>query len=94
MAFLEAVVRELGLRAEVIAGTAEEAASDPGLAGAHALATARALAPPATALRLIVPLVAPGGCGLSFVGAGATLPPEAEIWAHGLAIVRVDDESA
>jgi 16S rRNA (guanine527-N7)-methyltransferase len=87
-AFLEHVVRELELTAEVVVAPAERAATEPRLAAAHVLATARALAPPAAALELLLPLVAPRGVAAIFLGSGAKVPPEAEEWAEGLAIVR------
>ena len=87
-AFLEEVVRELGLDCEVLTITAEEAAQEPGLATAHALAVARALAPPEAALELLLPLVAPGGVAGVFVGESGDIPPRAEVWAEGVAIVR------
>jgi len=89
-AFLEEVVRSLDLDAEVVAMTAEEAATRRGLAAAHSLVTARALAKPATALALCVPLVATGGLAATFVGGGDPIPPGAEAWGRGVAIVRHD----
>jgi 16S rRNA (guanine527-N7)-methyltransferase len=87
-AFLEEVVRELQLTAEVVVGTAERCAADPRLAEAHVLATARALAPPEATLVLLRPLIVPGGVVAIFIGSGAQVPPEAEEWEEGLAIVR------
>jgi 16S rRNA (guanine527-N7)-methyltransferase len=81
-AFLEEVARTLSLECEVLTLRAEEAARDPGLASAHVLATARALAPPATAL------VTPGGMCLTFAGKRAEIPAEAELWDEGVAIIR------
>lgn len=90
-AFLEEVVRELGLDdCEVLALTAEEAARRPGVGDAHALAIARALAPPAQALKICAPLVAPGGRVALFVGSGAEIPPEAEETAPGLITIVKD----
>lgn len=90
-AFLEEAVRELGLeRCEVLAMTAEEASRRPGLQGSHAVATARALAPPADAATLCLPLVAPGGAVVLFVGAGAEIPPEAERCEPGLIRIQKD----
>lgn len=86
-AFLEEAVRALGLDCEVLTATAEEAAVQPALKGAHALVTARALAPPAEAFDLILPLVAPGGIAAVFAGEGAEIPPSAEKWAEGIAMV-------
>ena len=81
-AFLEEVVRELDLDAEVQARTAQEAArSDPGFA----VATARALAPPETAFALLRSLVTPNGTAIVWVGKSARLPPEAGLWREGLA---------
>lgn len=87
--FLEEAVRTLGLNAEVLACSAEEAA-EGGFARRHALVVARALAPPAEALELIAPLVAPGGAAAIFVGERADIPGEAEMWSEGIAIVRFD----
>lgn len=89
-AFLEEVVRTLDLNCEVHALTAAEAAADPGLAAAHVLAAARALAPPAEAFDALLPLVAPGGLALVFAAPGARLPGFAEEWAPGLATIRRD----
>jgi 16S rRNA (guanine527-N7)-methyltransferase len=88
-AFLEEVVRELDLDCEVITKTAEEAAEDPQLASSHALATARALAPPQKARELLAPLVKPGGISAIYIGAGAELGPDFRIWREGIAIVAV-----
>jgi len=85
-AFLEEVVRELDLDVEVVALTAEQAASE--LGPAHALAVARALAEPPVALARLRPLVATNGVAALFLGPGAELPPGAEEWTHGIAIVR------
>ncbi|MGH2747590.1 MAG: 16S rRNA (guanine(527)-N(7))-methyltransferase RsmG [Actinomycetota bacterium] len=84
-AFLEEVVRELGLDCEVLTATAEEAARDPRLADAHVFAASRALAPPTTAFDLLLPLVAPAGIAVIFVGEGAKLPAKAELWSPGIA---------
>ena len=89
-AFLEEVVRALDLRCEVIVATAEAAARDPRLAAGHALAIARALAPPAEAVGMIAPLVAPGGVAAVFVGESGEAPPGSEEVEEGLAIVRVE----
>jgi 16S rRNA (guanine527-N7)-methyltransferase len=67
-AFLEEVVRELDLDCEVICATAEQATADPLLTGAHAAATARALAAPDAAIALCQPLVASGGAVIVFIG--------------------------
>ena len=87
-AFLEEVVRELELDCEVVVARAEDLAADPRFTN-HVLACARALTAPAAALELLRPLVAPGGIAALFVGSGAQLPPEAEEWEEGLAIVRL-----
>lgn len=66
-AFLEEVVRELGLtHVEVVAETAEQAAAG---GRSFSVATARALAPPGAAMEMIRPLVRPKGVILVFVGA-------------------------
>ena len=90
-AFLEEVVRELELDCEVLAMTAEEAAGESRLGGAHVFGSARALAAPARALELVRPLVRPGGAVGLWVGEKAQLPSEAEVPVAGLAIVRVED---
>jgi 16S rRNA (guanine527-N7)-methyltransferase len=87
-AFLDEVVRELGLGCEVVVKTAQEAARDPALVGAHVLATARALAPPAAVREMCEPLLRPGGVTLVFTGEGAEPPSDAEEWASGLTIMR------
>lgn len=89
-AFLEEAVRGLALDCEVLTATAEDAAVDADLKQAHALVTARALAPPAEALELILPLVAPGGIAAIFTGRDAKLPSRAEEWARGIAIVATE----
>jgi 16S rRNA (guanine527-N7)-methyltransferase len=88
-AFLEEVTRELELDAEVVSLSAAEAAAQMDLTR-HALATARALAPPPEALALCRPLVKPGGSVLLWVGQRSELPPEAEVSAGGLASIRVE----
>jgi 16S rRNA (guanine527-N7)-methyltransferase len=87
-AFLDEVVRELGLDAEVVRMTTREAASDPHLAAAHAVVTARALAPPPAAFALMRPLVAPAGLRIVWVGSNAEIPRDAERPREGLAIIR------
>lgn len=89
-AFLEEAVRLLDLRAEVICARAEEISSQAAHSGIYAMATARALAEPAEALELLHPLVRPGGSAVMFVGGRASLPRSAELWADGIAIVRVE----
>jgi 16S rRNA (guanine527-N7)-methyltransferase len=86
VAFLEEVIRELALDVEVLALSAEEAALEPG--PVHALAVARALAEPPVALDLLRPLVAEDGVAAVFLGRGAEVPPGAEEWTEGVAIVR------
>ncbi|MPZ69093.1 MAG: 16S rRNA (guanine(527)-N(7))-methyltransferase RsmG [Actinobacteria bacterium] len=86
-AFLEEVARELGLTYEVIRLTAQEAAHDRAFARVHAVATARALAPPEEAASLLRPLLAPDGVGILFLGADAALPEGAEAAVPGLAII-------
>lgn len=87
-AFLEECVRTLGLDAEVVLLTAEAAAGSPGLAGVHAFACARALAPPEQAAALLRPLLMPQGIGVLFVGSGAGLVAGSEVVGEGLAIIR------
>jgi len=86
-AFLDEVVRELDLNAEVVRQTAQQAVTDPSLAGAHAVVTARALAPPPVAFELMAPLVAPGGRRIVWAGSDSEIPPEAEELKGGLAII-------
>jgi 16S rRNA (guanine527-N7)-methyltransferase len=92
-AFLEEVVRALGLSCEVRAERAERAAADPDLSGVGSLVTARALAPPARAIELCRPFAAPSGIVAIFAGRRAVLPSEAEEWSDGIAIVRVRSTS-
>jgi 16S rRNA (guanine527-N7)-methyltransferase len=87
-AFLEEVIRTLELDAEVVMATAEAAAKDPALAAGHGLATARALAPPLEAFRMIGPLVREGGLGVVFLGERAEVPEGAEGRPGGLAIMK------
>lgn len=90
-AFLEEVVRELDLRrCEVIARSAQQAATDPGLRRGHAGAFARALAGPGEAVDLCAPLVAAGGSVVLFVGADAEIPAEAEEVEPGLITIPGD----
>jgi 16S rRNA (guanine527-N7)-methyltransferase len=85
--FLEEVVRTLGLDSvEVVGQSAEDAARD--LGATHALVTARAVASPDQTIALMAPLAIPGGLLVLFHGRRATLPPGAEEWQEGLAIVR------
>ena len=86
-AFLEEVVRELGLTCEVVAATAEEAARGA-LGASHVLAAGRALAPPAHALELLRRLVRSDGVAAVFVGEDGDVPPEGTVWRPGIAIVE------
>jgi 16S rRNA (guanine527-N7)-methyltransferase len=86
-AFLEEVVRDLGLRCDVVQATAAEAARSE-LAAAHSVGVARALAPPPRAFELIGPLLAEGGVAVVFVGDKEELPPDSEMWAPGVATMR------
>ncbi len=87
-AFLEEVVRELGLACDVVALTAEAAARDQGLAEGHVLATARALAAPAEVTGLTEPLLVRGGTTLIFSGSTPVVRHDAVEWAPGLTIMR------
>jgi 16S rRNA (guanine527-N7)-methyltransferase len=87
-AFLEEVVRELALDCEVVMTTAEAAAGDPALAGRHAVACARAHAGPSASVPLLLPLVAPGGRALVWVGRGSEIPPETREVAPGVAMME------
>jgi 16S rRNA (guanine527-N7)-methyltransferase len=89
-AFLEECLRRLELSGEVVARTAQEAAADPRYARSHPFAVARALAPPDQTVRLILPLVAPGGIAAVLLGASAKIPPGAEEFGPGVAIVRAE----
>lgn len=89
-AFLEEIVRKLDLDCEVLPLTAEAAASQSHLAQGHVLATARALATPVTAFKLLLPLVAPGSIAAVFVGESAEIPPGAEEWAPGIATMTLE----
>jgi 16S rRNA (guanine527-N7)-methyltransferase len=88
VAFLEEAVRALSIDAEVLPLSAQQAARRSHLSGGHALATARAVAPPARAFSLLLPLVAAGGIAAVFVGERSVIPPEAEEWEPGIAIIR------
>jgi 16S rRNA (guanine527-N7)-methyltransferase len=86
-AFLDEVVRELGLTTvRVCRLTAEQAASDPDLKARHVLAVARALAPPDKSFDLLEPLLVPGGTAAVFVGKTAQIPPGAKEWQRGIAV--------
>ena len=83
-AFLEEVVRELELDCEVSRMTAEDAARAQGWAGAHVAATARAVAPPPDAFRLLRPLLRPGGVAIVFAGKDFPAPPETRVFDPGI----------
>jgi 16S rRNA (guanine527-N7)-methyltransferase len=87
-AFLEEAVRSLELSAEVVVADASAARRRPDLARAHVFAVARAVAPPAEALSLLLPFVAEQGIAAVFMGASGRLPEKASLWAEGIAIVR------
>ena len=90
-AFLEEAVRDLDLTdCEVVTLSAEQAAADPGFAGAHIGVTARALAPPRRTVDLCFPLAALGGLVILFAGENTEKPPEAEEVAPGLLTIRRD----
>jgi len=89
-AFLEECLRRLGISGEVVAETAEQAAREHRLARAHSVVVARALAAPDEAVRLVLPLVAPGGLAVVYLGASAKMPPGSEEFAPGIAIVRAE----
>ena len=90
-AFLDEAVRVLRLEnCEVLRLRAEDAAADPGLAGAHALATARALASPEVAFPLLVPLLCAGGIAAVWVGASADIPSNAAVGPPGIATVKAE----
>lgn len=87
-AFLEEVVRELGLpNVQVSPITAEQAASDAALKGAHVLAVARALAPPPRSFELLRPLLSPSGIAVVFVGKTAQIPAGAKEWQRGIIVM-------
>jgi 16S rRNA (guanine527-N7)-methyltransferase len=89
-AFLEECLRTLDLAGEVVPLTAQKAAADPRFARAHSVVVSRALAPPAAALRLALPFVAPGGVAVIWLGASAQMPPGSEEFEPGIAIVRAE----
>jgi 16S rRNA (guanine527-N7)-methyltransferase len=91
-AFLEECVRVLELDCEVLTLTAQEASRRSDLLGAHICVLARALAAPAAAFRLLLPLVRTDGVAGIFASAGAHLPSEAERVSGGLAIMRGMEE--
>lgn len=92
-AFLEEVVRELDLNAEVHAKRIELAGVDEGLRDRHVLATARAFTDDYSDIAsLAAPLLKADGLLVVFKGEGLRrLPPPAEEWAPGLIIMRKDD---
>jgi len=90
--FLDEVVRTLDLDCEVLRITAQDASRDPALSATHAVATARALAPPVEALSLLGPLVAPGGTAVVFHGERADLPEDVVRWAPGLATITTSPD--
>jgi len=74
--FLRRIVDELGLACEVVHARSE----DLGRAGgrdAFDMALARALAPPAAAVELCLPLVRPGGCLVLWAAASESAPAAA-----------------
>jgi len=91
-AFLEECVRVLELDCEVLTLTAQEAARRADLLGDHICALARALAPPAEAFRLLLPLVRAHGVAGIFTSPDTRLPAEAERASEGLAIMRGMEE--
>jgi 16S rRNA (guanine527-N7)-methyltransferase len=92
-AFLEEVVRELSLECEVLRLTAQEASRDPALAGAHSIATARAVADPAGSFGLLLPLVAAGGRALVWMGKTSEIPPETQEVAPGVAMMTREGDN-
>lgn len=91
-AFLEECVRVLELDCEVLTLTAHEAAQRADLLGDHVCALARALAAPAEAFRLLLPLVRADGVAGIFASPDTRLPAEAERVSEGLAIMRGMEE--
>ncbi|HZJ50003.1 MAG TPA: RsmG family class I SAM-dependent methyltransferase [Actinomycetota bacterium] len=91
-AFLEECVRVLELDCDVLALTAQEAARRADLLGDHVCALARALAAPAEAFRLLLPLVRADGVAGIFASPDTRLPAEAERVSEGLAIMRGMEE--
>lgn len=91
-AFLEECVRVLELDCEVLTLTAQEAARRADLLGDHVCALARALAAPAEAFRLLLPLVRADGAAGIFASPDTRLPAEAEWVSEGLAIMRGMEE--
>ncbi|MDQ3662020.1 MAG: class I SAM-dependent methyltransferase, partial [Actinomycetota bacterium] len=87
-AFLEECVRVLELDCEVLTITAQEAGRCSELSGGHVCVLARALAAPAKAFRLLLPLVRADGLAGIFASEEARLPERAERVSGGLAIMR------
>lgn len=79
-AFLEEVVRTLELDCEVSRMSAEQAGRTEGWADAHAVATARALAPPERAFELLRPLLTGSGVAIVFAGSSAPVVPETRVF--------------
>ena len=92
-AFLDEVVRALELDCEVVPRTAEDAARDPRYRAVHALAVARAFAPPTQTFTRLGPLVRGDGIVAVFHGPRARLPRDAEEWAPGIATIGHDRPS-
>ena len=84
--FLEEVVRRLDLDCEVVARSAEELHRDPDFRGTHVFATARALAAPEIALKLLQPLLSATGTGAIFIGRDVPPPEGSRTWEPGIAI--------
>jgi 16S rRNA (guanine527-N7)-methyltransferase len=70
-AFLEMACGELGLAAEVVPEPAERLGQDPRWREAFDVAVARAVAPLAVLVELVLPLVRPGGKAILLKGAAA-----------------------
>ena len=85
-AFLEEVTRELDLDIEVLSISAQEASRRTDLRD-HAVAVARALAPPQEAADLLLPLLGEGGTAVLWVGKDAKLPANAALSSEGLATI-------
>ena len=88
--FLEEVVRQLGLDCKVVARSAEELHGDPDFRGTHMFATARALATPEVALKLLQPLLSATGTGAIFIGRDVAPPEGSRTWEPGIAIFKGD----
>ncbi|MGH2807950.1 MAG: 16S rRNA (guanine(527)-N(7))-methyltransferase RsmG [Actinomycetota bacterium] len=79
-AFLEEAVRTLELDCEVSRMSADQAARTEGWAEAHAIATARALAPPERSFELLYPLMTRTGIAIVFAGTSAPVIPETRVF--------------